>query len=94
MYKYTYKTLKQFIKPHDNSSNQAKRQMFEAKTVKNLNYSSLEAGCDLCLQRLRYQSTEKLYKKVTKLKKLKIFFWKQVFPKSIKGLRFQQKAIN
>ena len=33
-----------------NNSNQAEKQMFGAKTV--INYSSLETGCDLCLQRL------------------------------------------
>ena len=32
-----------------NSSNKAEKQMFEAKFV--TNYSSLETGCDLCLQR-------------------------------------------
>ena len=39
----------------------AEKQMLEAKTV--INYSSLETGCDLCLQRLSCKSIEKLFKK-------------------------------
>ena len=45
--------------------------MFETKTV--INYSSLETLCDLCLQRLSYKSTEKLFKK-DKAQKPKIIF--------------------
>ena len=32
--------------------------MVENKTVKKLNYSSLQSGCDLSLQRLSYTLTE------------------------------------
>ena len=43
------------------SSNKAGKQIIEIKTV--INYSSLETGCKLCLQRLSYKSTQKVYKK-------------------------------
>ena len=37
--------------------------MSKAKTVMEINYSSLETGRELCLQRLSYKMTEKLFKK-------------------------------
>ena len=46
-----------------NSSNKAKKQIFEAKFVIILNCSSLETVCDLCVQRLSYKSTEIYLKK-------------------------------
>ena len=44
-----------------NRSNKTRKQTIEAKT--GISYSSLETGCDLCLQRLSYKSSEKLIKK-------------------------------
>ena len=49
------------MKPRSNSSNKAKKQVFEAKIA--ISYSSLETSCDLCLKRLSNKSTEKLFKK-------------------------------
>ena len=48
------------MKSRSESSNKAGKQIIEAKTV--INYSSMEMGRDLCLQRLSYKSTEKLFK--------------------------------
>ena len=59
------------MESRSNNSNKAEKQMFEAKTV--INYSSHEKGCDLCLQRLSYKSTEKLLKK-DKAQKPEIIF--------------------
>ena len=67
-----------FMKSRSNNSNKAENPMFEAKTV--MNYSSMETGCELCLQRLRYKSTEKLFKK-TKAQKPKIVFENGCFKK-------------
>ena len=49
------------MKFRSNNIEKAEKQMLEAKTI--LNYSSLETGCDLCLQRLSCKSIEKLLKK-------------------------------
>ena len=57
---------------HSNSSNKDGKQIVEAKVF--IIFSSLETGCDLCLQRLSNKSTEKLLKK-TKLKNPNLF-WK------------------
>ena len=61
-----------------NDSNKAKQLMFEAKTV--IDYRSLETGCDLCLQRLSYKSTEKLFQK-DKAQKPNIVFENRYFQK-------------
>ena len=61
------------------NSNKAEKQMFEAKTVKRC--SSLETGCDLCLQRLSYKSIEKLFKKY-KAQKTKIISENRCFQMS------------
>ena len=45
-----------------NSSNQAAKKILKLKPLNRLNYSSLETGCDLCLQSLRYKLTEKVFK--------------------------------
>ena len=57
-------------------SNKAEKKMSEAKTV--INYRSLETGCDLCLQRLSYKSSENYLKK-TKLKDPKLFLKTDIF---------------
>ena len=49
------------MKSRSNSCNKAEKQKFEATTV--INYSSLETGCALCLQRLSSKSIEKLFLK-------------------------------
>ena len=56
-----------------NSNNKAEKKCLELKPLYKLNYSSLGTGCDPCLQRLSYKSTEKLFKKVTKLKNPNVF---------------------
>ena len=58
------------MKSCSNNSNKAEKQMFEVKTF--INYNSLETSCNLFLQSLSYNSTEKLFKKrfePTKVKK-------------------------
>ena len=49
----------------------AKKDTFEAKKI--IYYSSLETGCDLCLQRMSYKSAKKLFKK-DEAQKLKFTF--------------------
>ena len=55
------------MKSRSNSSNKAEVQMFEQNCNRDYIYSSLEMSCELfytlCLQRLCYKSTEKLFKK-------------------------------
>ena len=63
--------------------------MFEAKIV--INYSSLETGCDLCLQRLRYKSAEKLFKKDEAQKKTNLFLRTDIF-KNQNRLRIRTKS--
>ena len=58
------------MKSRSNNSNKAEKQMIEAKTV--INHSLMKTGCDLSLQRLSYNSIEKLFK-YTKLKNPKYF---------------------
>ena len=65
------------MKPRSNSSNKAKKQVFEDKIA--INYSSLETSCDLCLKRLSYKSTEKLFKKKTKLKNPNLILKTDIF---------------
>ena len=64
------------MRPRSNSSNKAGKRIIEAKTVRN--YSSPEMGCDLCLLRLSYKSTEKLFKKA-ETKKPKFVFENNFF---------------
>ena len=64
------------MKSRSNRSNRAGKQMFEAKTVKK--YSSLETGCNLCLQRLSNKSTEELFKK-DEAQKPKFIFENDIF---------------
>ena len=66
------------MKSRSNNSNKAEKKMFEAKTV--INYISLETGCDLCLQRLSYNLTGKIFKK-NKAQKPKIIFENRYFQK-------------
>ena len=47
------------MKSRSNNCNKAEKQIFESKSV--IKHSSLETVCDLCLQRLSYKSTEKLF---------------------------------
>ena len=60
------------MKCRSNSSNKAKKQWLKLKLVQRLNYSSLEKGFDLSLQRLSYRSTEKNLK-MAKLKNPNVF---------------------
>ena len=76
------------MKSRSNNSNKTEKKMFDAKTV--INNSSLETGCDLCLQRLSHKSTEKLNKK-TQSSKTQNYFWKQTFSKITTDLGLQQK---
>ena len=67
------------MKSRRNGCNKAEKQMFEAKNVKKSIYSSLETGCDLCLQRLSYKSTEKQLE--SEAKKPKYIFENKYFQK-------------
>ena len=67
------------MKSRSNNSNKAKKQLSEANTV--INYSSLEKGCDLCVQRLSYKSIENYIKKF-KAQNHKISFKNIYFQKS------------
>ena len=58
------------------SGHRAGKQMFETKIFKN--FSSLETGCELCLQRLSYKSTEKLFEE-DKAQKPKFIFENENF---------------
>ena len=73
------------MKSRISNSIKAEKQMFEAKTV--INYSSLETGCDLCLQRLSFKSTENLFRK-DKAQKPKIIFENRYFQKSQQTLDY------
>ena len=67
------------MKSRSNNSNKAEQKKFEAETV--MNHSSLEMGLDMCLQRLSYKSTEKLFKK-NNAQKPKIILENSYFQKS------------
>ena len=67
------------MKSRSNSINNAEKQLFESETV--IKYSLLEMVCDLCLQRLSYKSTEKLFKK-NKAQKPKIIIENRYFQNS------------
>ena len=56
------------MKSRSKSSNKAEKQMFEAETVTEIINSSLETGHVLCLQTVSYKPTQKLFKRMTKLK--------------------------
>ena len=72
------------------SSNKARKQINDAKTV--IIISSMETGCYLCLQRLSYKSTEKLFKK--DLAQKPKFIFKNIFFKAKIELRLQHKAMD
>ena len=54
--------LKQFMESRSNSSRPRNKRL-ELEPLWRTNYSSLETGCDLSLQRLSYKSTENDFKK-------------------------------
>ena len=81
--------MKCFMKSCSKSINKATKQMFEAKNV--INYSSLETVCVLCLPRLSYKSTEKLFKKDEEQKSKRIL--KRNIFKSQKRLRITTKNV-
>ena len=74
------------MKSRSNSSNKAEKQVCEVKTVIKIKYSSLKTGCDLCLERLSYKTTKKLFKKTDKAQKPKYVFKKPIFSKVITNL--------
>ena len=62
--------------------------MFEAKTI--IKYSSLETGCDLCLQRLSYKSIENYLKKY-KAQKPKFILENSFFQNSQQSHHYSKK---
>ena len=57
------KNLKQFMISRRSSANKAERKWLKINNLLGLNYSSVEAGYDLSLQKLGYKWTEKHLRK-------------------------------